>query len=85
MFFWRWAKEYQQEALFGVPPAFDGEPPSYFDPQPPYTDEDTRAKVKEKVSKVLKNNYMTLCRPDEIRSLMFMFDVPKGDVMQYAH
>jgi hypothetical protein len=24
MFFWRWAKEYQQEALSGVPPAFDG-------------------------------------------------------------
>jgi hypothetical protein len=48
MFFWRWAKEYQQEALFGVPPAFDGEAPSYFDPQPSYMDEDTRTKSRKR-------------------------------------
>jgi hypothetical protein len=80
MFFWRWPLEYFDEAVFGVPPRFDEPPPNYVDPQPPYTDRETKEKVKKKVNKVLANRYMIRWRPDTLRALMFMFDVPKGDI-----
>jgi hypothetical protein len=49
--------------------------------QPPYTDETNRRLVKEKVAAVLKKGYIVWASPAEVRSLMFMFDVPKGMVL----
>jgi hypothetical protein len=46
--------------------------------QPPYTDETNRLLVKDKVNAVLKKGYIVRISPTEVRSLMFMFDVPKG-------
>jgi hypothetical protein len=35
--------------------------------------------VREKVQAVLDKGYIVKCCPTSLRSLMFMFDVPKGD------
>jgi hypothetical protein len=67
------------EARTGVPPYFVGEPPTSREKQPLYTDADTRAKVREKVGAVIERGYIVRCSPAEVRSLMFMSDVPKGD------
>jgi hypothetical protein len=79
IFFWRWPGRYMKEAQEGVPPYFVGEPPDSMDAQPPYQDEETRKKVRVKVQSVLDKGYIVRCDPASLRSLMFMFDVPKGD------
>jgi hypothetical protein len=78
IFFWRWPNRYREEARKRVPPYFIGEPPTSMDRQPPYTDEANRLKVKKKVMAVVKKGYIVRATPGAIRSLMFMFDVPKG-------
>jgi hypothetical protein len=78
IFFWRWPANYKKEALDGVPPYFMVDPPTSMSKQSPYTDEANRKLVKEKVVAVLKTGYIMRASPEEIRSLMFMFDVPKG-------
>jgi hypothetical protein len=50
MFFWRWPLDYTKEATLGAEPRFNGDPPSYFDPQPPYTNEGERARMTERKS-----------------------------------
>jgi len=47
--------------------------------QPAYDTEDKRKRVRDKVEKVLYNGYIRRSDPTKIRSLMYMFDVPKGD------
>jgi hypothetical protein len=78
--FWRWPVEYFDDSIYGVLPRFIGEPPNYLSPQPRYSDESRKGKVKQKVNEVLKARYMTKCQPDTLRALMFMFDVPKGEI-----
>jgi hypothetical protein len=78
IFFWRWPNRYREEARKGVPPYFIGDPPTLMGSQPPYTDEANRLKVKKKVMAVVKKGYIVRSSPGAIRSLMFMFDVPKG-------
>jgi hypothetical protein len=48
------------------------------DRQPPYEDEEIRAKVKKKLDKVLCREYIELCDIQFVEAIMFMFDVPKG-------
>jgi hypothetical protein len=77
--FWRWPLNYMKEAKKdGVKPYFDEPPPSTMDHQPAYADAETQAKVRAKVDAVRKKGYITNAAPHEIRSLMYMFDVPKG-------
>jgi hypothetical protein len=76
--FWRWPTNYMKEAKYGVKPYFDEPTPTSMERQPPYADPETRAKVREKVNAVRKKGYTTNASAHEIRSLMYMFDVPKG-------
>jgi hypothetical protein len=78
IFFWRWPSRYKDEALQGVPPYFIADPPTTMEKQPAYTDEANRLLVKEKVEEVLNKGYIVRTSPTGVRSLMFMFDVPKG-------
>jgi hypothetical protein len=78
IFFWRWPEKYVKEAYEGLPPCFVEDPPTSMGKQPPYTDESVRKKVKEKVEAVIKKGYIVQASKTAIRSLMFMFDVPKG-------
>lgn len=79
LFFWRWPLTYLEDALYGMKPRFDSQAPEYFVPQPKYDSEAIRMKVKNKVAKVIDRGYIQLCPQDKLASLMFMFDVPKGD------
>jgi hypothetical protein len=79
IFFWRWPRQYMDKAMVGDPPYFVGDPPESMEKQPAYTDKDTQAKVRSKVQAVMDKGYIVRCSPTEIRSLMFMFDVPKGE------
>jgi hypothetical protein len=47
--------------------------------QPPYQEEETRLKVREKLETILKKGYIERAEFSELTSLMYMFDVPKGD------
>jgi hypothetical protein len=79
IFFWRWPKNYQEEARSGVPPCFIGKPPTSMNAQPPYKDESTRQKVRAKLKKILMKGYISMAKSEDVESLMYMFDVPKGE------
>ncbi|KAI2495932.1 hypothetical protein MHU86_18586 [Fragilaria crotonensis] len=79
LLFWRWPEDYQRESWEGVAPYFIGELPSSKSPQPPYEVEEVRRKVSAKLQKVLDRRYIEVVRDSELKSYMFMFDVPKGD------
>jgi len=77
--FWRWPLIYQDEIRIGVPPYFIAPPPSSMDRQPPYTSEDTKRQVKEKIDAVIDKGYVKhLDEGQQVSSLMYMFHVPKG-------
>jgi hypothetical protein len=67
-----------KEACDGLAPCFVEDPPTSMGKQPPYTDENVKEKVKEKVQAVISKGYIVRASLTAIRSLMFMFDVPKG-------
>ena len=79
LFFWRWPLSYMGDALYGVKPMFVGKPPNYWVPQPPIKDERQRTLVRKKIKKVMERGYLVPTRRDKVRSLMFVFDVPKGE------
>ena len=80
LFFWRWPIQYMSEALYGIKPTYIGDKPRYFVRQPPYNDPVNRERVKEKVAKVMERGYLVSAGPDDVvESLMYMFDVPKGE------
>ena len=80
LFFWRWPVQYMSDALYGMAPMYDGKKPSYWVAQPPYKDPVNKERVKAKVEKVMRRGYLKSTRPgDEVKSLMYMFDVPKGE------
>ena len=77
--FWRWPLVYQDEIRIGVPPYFIAPPPSSMDRQPPYTSEDIKRQVAEKVNAVIDKGYVShLVEGQKVASLMYMFHVPKG-------
>lgn len=78
IFFWRWPDEWMEDVRLGVPPFFDKDPPHSMERQPPYKDLKTKEKVMTKVWKVIDRGYITTQPPRPIKSLMYMFDVPKG-------
>jgi len=47
--------------------------------QPPYPSADRKFKVRKKVDKVLFNGYVRRTKTDNLRSLLYMFDVSKGE------
>ena len=79
LLFWRWPEDYQRESWEGVPPRVVGELPLSKSPQPPYELEEVMRTVSSKLQKVLDRKYIEVVRDSEIKSYMFMFDVPKGD------
>jgi len=77
--FWRWPERYQDELRIGVPPYFIGPPPNSMDRQPAYTSEAIKLKVAEKVQAVVARGYVKhLLKGEAVKSLMYMFHVPKG-------
>lgn len=78
IFFWRWPKPYQKDAEQGAKARLDAEPPVFWQAQPPLDSEKKRKMVEPKVAKVLQNGYAKIVDPGALRSLLFMFDVPKG-------
>jgi hypothetical protein len=79
LLFWRWPEDYQRESWEGVAPWFVGELPTSKSPQPAYEDEEVRRKVSDKLQKVLDRRYIEVIPDAELKSYMFMFDVPKGE------
>lgn len=78
VFFWQWTKEHRREIRDGLKVWFfqRSAPPSYRGRQRwPAENERQRAQLKEKISKVLKRQYIT---PGFARSLTSFFAVPKG-------
>jgi len=57
---------------------FIGPAPKSKDRQPQYKLEETRQKVKKKLSKVIGRGYIKLVPESVLKSLMYMFDVPKA-------
>ena len=77
--FWRWPSVYQDEMRIGVPPYFVEAPPHAMDRQPPYTSEEVKLQVAEKINAVIDKGYVKhLEKGQEVVSLMYMFHVPKG-------
>lgn len=79
IFFWRWPEDYQNQVRIGIPPMFEGRPPSNQSRQPPYDCQETQEMVKKKVMKVLNKGYIKRTNKESIKAFMFMFHVPKGD------
>ena len=79
IFFWRWPEDYQDIVREGLAPMFDGDPPNNLEFQPPYKDNDVKAKVKEKLQRVLDRGYVKITDIKFVEALMYMFHVPKGE------
>ena len=47
--------------------------------QPPYQNNKIKAKVKEKLKKVFHKGYIKIANIQMVESIMYMFDVVKGD------
>ena len=47
--------------------------------QPPYCSDDIKAKVKEKLEKVFCKGYIEITDIQMVESIMYMFDVVKGE------
>ena len=60
LFFWRWPVDYQDIVRKGVPPMFLCQLPQCKDSQPLYSDPELKAKVREKLEKVMKKGYIEI-------------------------
>lgn len=58
---------------------FDGEKPTLMENQPLYNNKETRAKVKVKLQRVIDKGYVELVYIEYVKSLMYMFHIPKGE------
>ena len=79
IFFWRWPKWYQEIARQGHPPMFVGPQPTAKVPHQSFDDKEIRLKVKEKIQRVINYGYIELRDIEEVKSLMYYFNVPKGE------
>ena len=79
IFFWRWPPDYQEAARIGLAPMFNSKAPTNRDRQPPYQDEETKQKVKNKLQAVIDKGYIELTDIELVEAMMFMFHVPKGE------
>jgi hypothetical protein len=76
LFRWRWPPFYQDVIRDGLKVHFQSPPPSYRCAQQDIKDEDTKAKVIEKLKKVRERGYIS---PGMVVSLTAFFEVEKGD------
>ena len=53
--------------------------------QPPYRSDDIKAKVKEKLEKVFRKGYIEITDIQLVESIMYMFDVAKGDDIRMVY
>jgi len=75
----RFPKQYQKEARVGVQTFFEKTGPTTQRGQPTIDDPVMRAKVMEKIVKVIKRGYLTTMSGDTIKSYIKYFAVPKGE------
>mmetsp|Transcript_17572 Transcript_17572/g.49639 ORF Transcript_17572/g.49639 Transcript_17572/m.49639 type:complete len:1287 (+) Transcript_17572:10428-14288(+) len=75
-FFWRWPLEYQDIIRKGLPVHFHSVSPSNRRPQRGVDNQETRAKMQEKLDTVRSRRYIT---PGPVNSLTSFFSVPKGE------
>ena len=54
-------------------------PPQSKDAQPKIKDEELKAKIKEKLKNVIEKGYIEITDIQMVKSIMYMFDVVKGD------
>ena len=85
LIFWRWPVDYQDIARKGVPPMFLRQPPQCKDSQPLYRDPELKAKVREKLEKVMKKGYIEIADIQMVESIMYMFDVVKGEDIRMVY
>ena len=76
VFFWRWPQEYIRDVALGVPPLWTGVPRQVLEPQQGLGDEETIAKIKEKLDDVRQKKYVG---PGQWKATMNYFAVPKGE------
>jgi hypothetical protein len=77
LFFWRWPSEFRTQMRDGIPLWFDSTlAPSYRRPQRAEKNPTLKARVKEKLDKVLKRRYFEV---GLVKSLTTFFGVPKGE------
>jgi len=79
IYFWRWHPDYQEAAIVGIAPIFYSDHPSNQSRQPPYNDDEVKAKMKPKLQKVIDKGYIELTELKLVEAMMFMFHVPKGE------
>lgn len=78
VYHFRFPIRYQKLARDGVPIYFETPGPDTLRPQPGFSDEGLRAKVKPKVEKVIRRRYM-IRSGIKLKSLIKYFAVPKGE------
>jgi len=78
LYYLRFPLKYQKIARDGVPIYFETDGPTSMDDQPPINDKVKRARIREKVEKVLDRRYM-LRTGLNIKSLIRYFGVDKGE------
>ena len=69
----------------GVPLMFLSPPPSCKETQPEINDEKLRLKIREKLKKVIKKQYIEITDIQMVESIMYMFDVAKGDDIRMVY
>ena len=65
--------------MVGIAPIFYSDHPSNQSRQPPYNDDEVKAKMKPKLQKVIDKGYIELTELKLVEAMMFMFHVPKGE------
>ena len=71
--------DYKDIACRGVILMFLCPPPQSKHAQPKYQNEEIKAKVKEKLEKVIQKGYIEIADIQIVESIIYMFDVVKGD------
>ena len=76
VFFWQWPEEYIRDLAIGVPPLWTGVPRQGIERQQGLGDDETIAKIKEKIEDVRAKNYVG---EGKWKATMNYFAVPKGE------
>ena len=74
------ARRLSERVLGRGPPTRGGRTTLIKKPQPPYEVEEVMWKVSGKLQKVLDRKYIEVVRDADVKSFMFIFDFPKGDL-----
>jgi hypothetical protein len=81
-FFWRWPKEITKRILRGTKPWFQGDLPTWKEPQQLPKDKEMAEKMVEKLKDVLEKGYL---EEGKVTALMFFFTVEKNDDIRMVY